>query len=93
MRRGRISGPVNRLLEGKMQDWQSKAEKLERTIQWLIIERTRLMSRVSHLESERDAAIWLRENDISSDVSESLMANLADLDDIEVGHTPLDEGH
>lgn len=69
-----------------MQDWQSKAEKLERTIQWLVIERTRLMSRVARLESERDAAIWLKENDISPDVSESLMANLADLDDLDEGH-------
>ena len=73
-----------------MQDWQSKAEKLERTIQWLIIERTRLMSRVAHLESERDAAIWLKDNDISPDVSASLMANLADARE----HSDLlDEGH
>lgn len=61
-----------------MQSRDEQVHKLERTIQWMVLDRTKLMVRIAHLESERDAAIWLRDNDVSETVASVLMADLSD---------------
>lgn len=61
-----------------MRGRDEQVEKLERTIQWLILDRTKLMVRIAHLESERDAAIWVKDNDVSDTVASMLMADLSD---------------